>query len=262
MRIEARLGWVAAALGLAAALAAPSLALVVATDDVEATLRPPPEGDFWANVGKLGGTTGVYLGGGWVITAAHAGPGAIQLGGRIIQPVDGSEVTVGNGEGEPPADLLLYRIDPAPALPSLVIPKRSPRPGERVVLVGYGHGRGEEIRWRGASGYRWEALNVGRWGRNFVAPRLGDFEQSGRRTRTFLTVFDPGAAPFEAQAARGDSGGGAFVKRRPGWRLAGLMVSVSEAPGQQPGTSLKGNATYLADLAHYRAEIVAITGGR
>ena len=42
--------------------------------------------------------------------------------------------------------------------------------------------------------------------------------------------------------------------------LAGIMIAVKSFPGQPAQTSLVGNATHLADLSHYRAEILALTG--
>ena len=245
------------------ALAAPASALVVAPGDDAATLAAPPDGAPWRHVGKLGGTSAVYLGDGWVITAAHAGAGTVWFGGAAHPLVADSQVHVGNGEGaaEPTADLLVFRVSPAPDLPALQIASESPRSGESVTLVGFGHGRGEEIRWRGEQGFRWDASNRQRWGHTVVAG-LFDLRQAGWRTHAFATRFHPGSAPFEAHAARGDSGGAGFIRRGGVWQLAGVMVSVGGPSDQQRDTSVWGNFTYLADLARYRETVLGITGTR
>src|SRR5262249_46650712 len=52
------------------ALALPARAIVV-DGDAEAAQRPPASGGPFASVAKLGGTSGVYLGKGWALTAGH-----------------------------------------------------------------------------------------------------------------------------------------------------------------------------------------------
>jgi hypothetical protein len=42
--------------------------------------------------------------------------------------------------------------------------------------------------------------------------------------------------------------------------LAGIMIAVKSLPLQPEHTSVVGNATHLADLSHYRSEILAIIG--
>jgi len=240
------------------ALALPARALVV-DGDPEAALREPAPGSPVASVAKRGGTSAVYLGRGWVITAGHVGAGEIALGGASYPPVPGSWQPL-RGGGSPP-DLGVFRVDPAPDLPPLEIARRGPEVGEALLLVACGYGRGERIEWEGRVGFRWDPVNVRRWGRNRVAAKGVVVPGSGVSTTAFATLFTLGD-PEEAQAALGDSGGGAFVLRGGSWQLAGILFSVQNHPGQPPQTSLEGNSSYAADLSRYREEIEALIGRR
>ena len=251
-----RLGALAAC---ALALALPARALVV-DGDPEAALREPPGPNPVAWVGKLGGLSGVYLGAGWVLTAAHVGASAVAIAGASFAPVEGSWRPL-RGDAALPPDLGLFRIDPAPPLAPMEIARRAPHVGEALLLVACGHGRGAPLEWGGRTGFRWEPVNVRRWGQNRVAATGLVIPDASHSTRSFATLFSPGE-PAEAQGALGDSGGGAFVLRRGGWKLAGIVFSVGMHPGQPAQTALAGNATHVADLAAYREEIETITGLR
>jgi hypothetical protein len=243
----------------ALALALPARALVVDGDE-EAARREPATGGPVAYVAKIGGTSGVYLGQGWVITAGHVGAGELALEGAAYPPVPGSWTPL-RGDGPTPADVGLFRVDPAPKLPPLEIAGRGPGLGEALLLVGCGLGRGERFEWDGRVGFRWDPVSVRRWGRNRVAATGLEVPGSGLSTHAFATLFSTGE-PQEAQAAVGDSGGGAFVLRRGSWKLAGILFSVAGHPGQPAQTAIDGNATHLADLSRYREQIEAVTGPR
>jgi hypothetical protein len=263
MRIETeptcgRRGYLVAVIATALALALPARALVV-DGDPELEQRAPGRDTGFEHVGKIGGTTGVYLGGGWVLTAAHVGAGPLALDGSSYPAVPGSWVALrGAGSAKIP-DLGLFRVDPRPTLPDLAIARRGPRTGEPVLLVGCGHGRGERIEWEGRSGFRWVSPNVRRWGINRVAATAHEMPTPGASTWMFSTLFSVGDRQ-EAHAALGDSGGAGFLKRRGAWMLAGIIVSVSSFPGQPPQTAISGNTTHLADLSRYRGEILSLTG--
>ena len=71
----------------------------------------PPDDPGWSHVGRRGGTTAIYLGHGWAITARHVGEGTIRLGGVDYPPVPGSEIEIDHGAGEV-ADIVLFRCRP------------------------------------------------------------------------------------------------------------------------------------------------------
>jgi hypothetical protein len=251
-------------LGLVALIAAlltpglPSRALVVQADAEQVT-RAPAAGIGFEHVGKIAGTTGVYVGAGWVLTAGHVGAGELSLGGVGYPPVPGSWVRVRRAADASDADLGLFRVDPRPPLPRLEIARRPAKPGDPLLLVGCGLARGEAFEWDRRAGWRWSAPGVCRWGRNRVAAVEVDAAFSGVSTRAFETYFSE-AEPHEAQAAHGDSGGAGFAPRRGRWVLAGIMIAVKSLPLQPANSSVIGNTTYFADLSHYRAEILAIVG--
>ena len=246
---------------IAAALAAapPAPALVVDADPDAVTLAPAGAVGF-DHVGRIAGTTGVYLGDGWVLTAGHVGAGELTLGEKRYPAVARSWIPVpGKGDGGSP-DLGVFRIDPHPPLPRLELARRPPTPGDPLVLVGCGAGRGEAFEWDERRGWTWSGPSACRWGRNRIAAVGLDMPTGAAMTRVFATLFTDGD-PEEAQAAHGDSGGAGFAARPGGrWVLAGIMIAVKGFPRQPPYTSVIGNATHLADLSYYRAEILSLTG--
>jgi hypothetical protein len=239
-------------------MASPAHALVVQGDPDEVTRSPGP-GTGFDHVGNIRGTTGVYVGAGWVLTARHVGADDFELGGVRYPATPESWVALRGPGGAGTPDLGLFRVDPRPPLPRLEIAQRAPTPGDPLLLVGCGLGRGEAFEWAGVRGWRWAPPGTCRWGRNLIASIALDSGVGGASTRVFETLFSD-AEPHEAQAAIGDSGGAGFAARRGRWVLAGIMIAVKSLPRQPAGTSVVGDATLLADLSHYRAEILAVIG--
>jgi hypothetical protein len=222
-------------------------------------VRSPGAGTGFEHVAARGPTSAVYLGEGWVITAGHVGAGEIQLDGASYPAVAGSWTQLRGGGGPPLPDLGVFRVAPHPRLPRLALVSRALAPGEKLLLVGCGHARGERLEWEGRTGWRWSGPNVRRWGLNRIAGTGFDAFDTGMATRSFATLFSADE-PWEAQAAGGDSGGAVFVRRGGAWELAGIMIAVGTFPKQPGQTSMIGNTTHVADLSHYRDEIFALTG--
>lgn len=209
----------------------------------------------------------IYLGGGWALTAKHVGEGEIHLSDETFTPELRSRHILLNVDGSL-ADALLFELDRSAALPDMPlvpIARTPPRPGEEVVLIGWGRGRGEPTRWSDertgeAVGFRWTGEGRKRWGTNRVLATGVWVAQGTWLTRTLAMRFDPPEHPdatrFEAHAATGDSGGGIFVRRAEGWELAGMMISVSGSATAPPGTSAFGDRTFGVDLSSYRSEIL------
>jgi hypothetical protein len=164
------------------------------------------------------------------------------------------------GEEDKKADLVLFRVDPAPDLPELPLREEPLYFGIRVTLIGHGQGRGEAIKSPGIVGFRWKPPAVKRWGTNRVYASGIDVTAPNNQsiTRCFQTDFSQHGTPDEAQAAVGDSGGAVFAESLQGWELAGVLVSIGEAAEQEPKTALYGNVTNAADLSYYRPQILRV----
>lgn len=256
---------------LALSQPAPGRALVYARMEAESeTARPlPPDFPYWEHVTRRHetGPSVLYIGAGWALTARHVGAGEIRLGDTLLAPEPRSRHPLLNIDGSP-ADALLFELDRAaelPRLPLLPIAREAPRPGEEVLLIGFGQGGDRIVQWTGGSahlskGVRWTSGGRKRWGTNRVLLRGEWVAHKSWLTRTFVLRFDEtdhrDATRLEAHAAIGDSGGGVFVRRPTGWELAGMMISVSGRVTTPPRTSMFGDRTFVADLASYRGEIL------
>jgi hypothetical protein len=164
------------------------------------------------------------------------------------------------GAKETKADLILFRVDPAPDLPELALREEPLHFGTRVTFIALGQGRGEAIEWQDLAGFRWKPPAVKRWGTNRVYAGGIDVTVANTTwiTRCFQTDFSPHGTPHETQAAVGDSGGAVFAKGLRGWELAGLLVSIAGGTEQEPKTALYGNVTNAADLGYYRPQILKV----
>jgi hypothetical protein len=155
------------------------------------------------------------------------------------------------------ADLMLFRIDPVPDLPSLEISAESPPLESPIVMVGSGLGRGETMTGQGRVGFSWQEPSVKRWGTSTVHEHLHD--QSIGNTDVFATRFSIAKTAHEAQAAHGDSGGAAFAYLENRWQLVGILLAVDNHNGQPVRSAVYGNRTMIADLARYSQIIQGIT---
>lgn len=253
---------IAIALWLGGALmAAPALALVVENDagSAAAVDNAAPEEDFGlASIGRRDHSSAVHLRDGWVLSAAHVGVGEVDFGGRLYRPLIETAERLVNVD-DIPTDLLLFRVTPSPQLPPLEIIRRPVLRMSPVVFAGWGLGIGSALDWHGVSGYQWNDRAALRWGTNHVQIAGQRLRGAGMaRTFGFETQFDRAGSPREAQASWGDSGGAVFVKRRDGWKLAGIILTVTREAEQPGSTALYGNDTQAADLSYYREQIQTV----
>jgi hypothetical protein len=242
------------ALGLASAASA---VIIDSGDGTGNTTAPVPDDVGLSNVGDRTGLTGVYLGGKFVLTANHVGPGNITLDGVPYAYVPGTAVQLDNGDGSF-ADLLMFEIYPEPPLPALTIASLPPIPTTPVIMVGHGRNRGPATSWNLIHGYEWGSGQSMRWGTNAVSGALL-VEIPGTRTWAIETTFDRAGSDHEAQGAVGDSGGATFALNGSQWELAGILFAIGSLfPDQPPGTALYGNFTYSADLSFHRDQILDV----
>ena len=162
----------------------------------------------WNYVGQINsgngtGNSATYLGNGWVLGAAHVGPGDFSLNSVNYPMVPNSAHYIGN------ADLILFQVYPSPALPPLTF--RSTDPSGKVVMIGYGH----------TDGSRTET-----WGCNTVSVdnQTVPLSQNGSSysSNDFETYTDKIINKY--QVVIGDSGGADFIynSATKTWELAGI----------------------------------------
>jgi len=202
----------------------------------------------WNYVGEVinasGTASGVYLGNDWVMTAGHVGSGTFALSGTSYYLVPGSvRGVIVSGTL---ADITLFQISTAPALPSLTISGSAPaaftgfQAGDQVVMIGYGG-----------------TQRVETWGLNTVTENnvpvtingfpytTNDFETDfGTTTRHGQSVTN------NYQFVLGDSGGGDFICNASTgeWELAGINEAAD-----------LDNNGYMVQLSSYASEIDSIT---
>ncbi len=256
----------AAALALAACAALPARAILIDSGNGTGNTSAPADDPGWSHVGLRGGLNAVYLGYGWVVTAAHVAPGPVAFGNTSYPHVPASYAVM-NHSGTIQADLAVYRLDPYPyGLPALQIPT-SPAPvGTDVVMIGIGRPRGPATQWMGSGGWQWLVGVAKRWGTNEIGAVIDtgppvnttDLVIGSLTTRSLVADFTQNAPGDEGIVTIGDSGGGFFVRDGSVWKLGGVSFALGTYAGQPADTSLYGNITYGADLSYYRAQVLAI----
>jgi hypothetical protein len=272
MKIPVLARWALWPILLTALAARPATAVVIDSGDGSGNTSAPADDPGWSHVGVLGKITGVSLGDHWVITAGHTGAGALRLGDRLFEAVQGNirhRIFTAPGEA---ADLQLFQLRRAPELPPLRLASSAPRVEKEVVMIGNGRNRSPSLSgwsptWTIAplseawyAGYQPAAGSAMRWGTNRIAATDLITQLGNGVTRSFASVFDGGLpTPFEAQAASGDSGGPVFAKNDDGeWELIGILSTISQQQGQPPSLTVYGNATYAVDIHAYRDQIEKI----
>jgi len=217
----------------------------------------PGGGVPWANVGSVNGGSGTYLGNGWVLTAAHVGPGPIAFDSGTFQP-DGRVIRLSNPDTSL-ADMLLYHLVLTPGITGSVVSSSTPAIGSLVDLVGYGRIRGSaeqsfSTKYGPKSGFYWSPNGTKSYGRNLI--------QTGVTTRTLLGVgsfrgFILDFTPPDAQVATGDSGGAVFYKNSATWELAGMIEALASFVYPLPA-SVYGDESWIMDLPTYKSQIDAL----
>lgn len=188
----------------------------------------PANGAPWDNVLKTNGlsntngSSGVYLGGGWVLTAGHVyddlNPARVNYLGTDYFRDPGYVFNIANPNltiGTPPddrlmtthSDLVLFRLTTdLPGLAAVTLGGVSP--GTSITMIGRGGG-------------------TKKWGTNTVESSLSVVSPAGTNdTIVFFSDYDS-ANLTEGQAQGGDSGGAAFFKDGSVWKLGGIMVAAS-----------------------------------
>ncbi len=292
-RVVRFLAWgVFASFFIAQIFSTPAAALIISSDaNLSVTTQNPAEiaayssFSFWDNIGWRGESTSgsdgsaIYLGNSWVLAPNHVRIGKVRFGETTYFPVVGSGQRIGS------ADLLVFRLQSPPDLPSVTIHQGALSNNDDLLICGTG--LIEElpiIEWKvatntvpyvwdpnsnkpNASGYAWSNQRVLRWGSNEISDASGTALVT---TDNFLTKFDYNDTTYEAQLADKDSGASTFINNGGQWELTGLGITILNYSGQPDRTAVDsfdpsrftswgGNESVFADLTQYRDAIVAAT---
>ena len=100
---------------------------------------------YWMHVGQIERSTGVYMGNGYVLTAAHVGEGAFRLPDGSIYPMEPNSARILRNRDGSQADFCLFRVqyhrtDSLARLQPIPLATVAPRLGADVLLLGAGAG--------------------------------------------------------------------------------------------------------------------------
>ena len=211
----------------------------------------------WNYVGQAAGASGIYLGNGWVLTAAHVGIGAFILNGVTYQAVAGSGhyLTVKNADGSTSTpDLILYQLATSPPLSPLTISQNAPVPlsqnqtGSSVVMIGYGGGSGESWGYDSVDYINYYPVTLGYYNSNDFIAFFGTY-YSGAVGNSLSTTNN-------SSLVGGDSGGGDFIYNPSTqmWELAGINEVIGSGTVNNQKVSISG----FVQLSSYATQIDAI----
>lgn len=261
--------------GLLAAVCSPALpasALIIydntAVDtDINLT-QPAGFEDAWARVGTNGNGTGVYLGNGFVLSAAHVTVGTgLEIDGTLYARVGSTSILTNADDSQ--ADLRVYRV----AVPEgtdlfgrgilpIVQTSLAGGPTEEGILIGTGVGQTSaqpiQVNPPNSSpgaGFVWAdgTTRDKRWGVADIGNAESTPTINGWTAEGFTSAFINGTG--DAIAADNDSGAPLFYDNNGTIMLAGLVHGVSRVDFAKIG-----DETFLSDLSYYASQIQIVEG--
>lgn len=259
-----------ASAALVAIISQDASAVVIAGGDGTGNVTAPSGLTQWNNVALVNGSTGVYVGNGWMLTAYHVGVGTATFPDNSVYSPDGTSVRLHNPDNSL-TDLLMFHLSTVPVgLSALTIASSTPATNTSVYMIGNGRNREATLtQWdvntatnpdtwtvstsppSDASGYLYAAGNSLRWGTNTIdGTNLVD---AGFGTVHALRA-DFSNVAGEGQLVDNDSGGAMFLTNGT---LAGTLDARGIYDGQPTNSAVFGNLSYAADLSVYRSEIMS-----
>ncbi len=211
-------------------------------------------------VGKWGSNgTCVVISPDCVVTTSHQGGGA---GTPVV--ITGHTYYVAKTEKYSGKDVRVAKLRLADFSDYVPLYSDANEVGKRIVMAGWGKGRGEELTstFGQTYGYKWADSSSSqlRWGTNTI-----DTLENVNNHSCIEADFDgPGATDYETVIAEYDSGGGWFVEQDSQWLLAGLSYTVEDHGGESWFKSTTGltsdpDRQFAHRVSEYASWIVAAT---
>lgn len=208
-------------------------AIILLGGDNSANQFDPGGGIPWESVGEMAGGTGVYLGNGYVITAAHVNPFAtINLGGMLYSYDGGATTTFGT------ADLRVFHLSSTPTVGAAVLYTGNLETSVPATLIGTGFGRDPNTS-VGATVVPWGTAEPSTRAKRFGTNQPNSFTtifSGSYGSETIITSLGSLAGPDEAALTSLDSGSGMFQNIGGSWFLTGIGAYVTT-----DGSSTFGN---------------------
>ncbi len=195
-----------------------------------------PSGLPLDSVGQLPGGTGIHLGNGYVLTAAHVNPiSSITFDGSTFFNHDGqTPVQIGN------TDLKVFRLATTPTVAAVSLYTGNSELLESGTLVGTGIGRDSTA--VGTTVVPWGSTREKRFGTNTPTGLVDDFSYSVYTFDAIQTTLGsdaglpPGTGDFEAATVDLDSGSALFQNFGGNWFLTGVTSVVTQRSGARTST--------------------------
>lgn len=249
----------------------------------------PDNMPYFGNVVRIAGSSGIYLGNRWVLTANHVAtslPSTVLVGGNSRSTQSGSWQRLQNPSGyglSTYCDLVLFQLAEDPLLPMMNIASSVATVGTDVMFVAAGRNQASSQSywnvaegpsynddvWSAASESAYELSGYGTinsqntvWGMNEVAVRnIAQLVDPSTHAILYATQFNNLPNVLEAQAVSGDSGGAVLVWENGGWALSGVIEGVITYENQPIGSynAIFGQYTLINDLSFYSDQIINIT---
>jgi len=227
-------------------------------------------------------STGVYIGNGWALTAAHIGPAQNFPGATFT--VAGNNYTVASvvpvtNSDSSSADLVAFKLSTTPSLPTLRLSTASPTLTSDIYAMGDGLTRSATMT-LGSDGYAEYAESspsVLRYGTSItsVPQNLGvqtistngttevvnlGFGNTTVFTSTFTASTVTGFNTSSSLLSNGDSGGAVFGTNNTLLGINDFLSTLSTPDNQNANTAAYGDQSGYVDIATYESQIASITG--
>ena len=239
------------------ALAPAADAIILYGLDNNGNTSDPATGVPWASVGSMSNGTGIYLGDGYVLTAAHVSSYAsITFGSTTYNWDNGAATTIDT------ADLRVFRLSSIPTIGAVQLYTGTFELTNSATIIGTGLGRNPEtaintalVPWGDA------ATRAQRWGTN-QPTSFSNVNVNSYTSNTINTILGSGAGANEAGLTLYDSGGAMFQKIGGVWYLTGVAAYVSGSTShsstfgnEPPGLGSSGDTNSFIRISNYASQI-------